>query len=200
MNVTKPNLVNNLDGKTTRNIDGRVYTITCEGDVVTVKDKFGAAYPAAVDASGIITADLASPESTGELAFDLTPEQVSALTGFKPAVETINGRAAMLGFLLVALSELASGKTFWQQLFSVGGFLGVPLVIALAAGGSVAPLATGKVKKVEDGLFPSESDTYPDELLPTFWTATAESVNAKAAMVGLAALMAQELVSGSPTF
>ena len=27
VNVTKPNLVNNLDGTTTRNIDGKVYTV-----------------------------------------------------------------------------------------------------------------------------------------------------------------------------
>ena len=37
MNVTKPNIVNNLDGETTRNIDGKVYTITVKDDEVTVK-------------------------------------------------------------------------------------------------------------------------------------------------------------------
>ena len=49
MNVTKPNIVNNLDSETTRNIDGKVYTITVKGDDVTVKDKFGQMYPARVN-------------------------------------------------------------------------------------------------------------------------------------------------------
>jgi hypothetical protein len=45
MNVTKPNIVNNLDGETTRNIDGKVYTITVKGDDVLVK--VGLSLPAA---------------------------------------------------------------------------------------------------------------------------------------------------------
>ena len=60
MNVTKPNIVNNLDGETTRNIDGKVYTITVKGDEVTVKDKFGQVFPARVNKSAIIEADLSN--------------------------------------------------------------------------------------------------------------------------------------------
>ena len=60
MNVTKPNIVNNLDGETTRNIDGKVYTITVKGDDVTVKDKFGQDFPARVNKAAIVEADLSN--------------------------------------------------------------------------------------------------------------------------------------------
>ena len=102
MNVTKPNIVNNLDGETTRNIDGKVYTITVKGDEVTVKDKFGQVFPARVNKSAIIEADLsnsvagANTMSIGGMNFALTPDQV---TGFQQRTETINGRAAMVGFV-----------------------------------------------------------------------------------------------------
>ena len=61
MNVTGPNIKNNLDGETTRNIDGKVYTITVSAaDEVTVKDKFGQVFPARINKAAIIEADLSN--------------------------------------------------------------------------------------------------------------------------------------------
>ena len=62
MNVTGPNIKNNLDGETTRNIDGKVYTITVSAaDEVTVKDKFGQVFPARINKAAIIEADPPTP-------------------------------------------------------------------------------------------------------------------------------------------
>ena len=110
MNVTGPNIKNNLDGETTRNIDGKVYTITVSAaDEVTVKDKFGQVFPARVNKSAIIEADLsnsvagANTMSVAGMNFALTPDQV---TGFQQRTETINGRAAMVGFVAAMGAEV----------------------------------------------------------------------------------------------
>jgi hypothetical protein len=61
----------------------QVYTITVEGDGVTVKDKFGQMFSARVNSSAIVEADLensvagASSMSVGGMNFAISPEQVT---------------------------------------------------------------------------------------------------------------------------
>ena len=189
MNVTKPNIVNNLDGETTRNIDGKVYTITVKGDEVTVKDKFGQVFPARVNKSAIIEADLsnsvagANTMSIGGMNFALTPDQV---TGFQQRTETINGRAAMVGFVAAMGAEL-TGHSVAEQVFSPGGFLAAAFIGAATVAASVAPVTLNKV--TIDECFPSEQASYPDELLPTVWTPIAEKINGRVAMVAFTLML-----------
>eukprot|EP00227_Mantoniella_beaufortii_P013635 CAMPEP_0197577740 /NCGR_PEP_ID=MMETSP1326-20131121/2252_1 /TAXON_ID=1155430 /ORGANISM="Genus nov. species nov., Strain RCC2288" /LENGTH=283 /DNA_ID=CAMNT_0043140845 /DNA_START=309 /DNA_END=1159 /DNA_ORIENTATION=- len=189
MNVTKPNLVQNLDGQTTRNIDGKVYTITVEGDGVTVKDKFGQMFSARVNSSAIVEADLensvagASSMSVGGMNFAISPEQV---TGMKGYTELINGRAAMVGIVAAMGAEL-TGHSVASQVFSPGGFLSLLLINAATIAASVAPVALNKVTL--EKCFPSEKGKYGDELLPTFWTPVAEKLNGRVAMVAFALML-----------
>lgn len=183
MNVTKPNIVNNLDGETTRNIDGKVYTITVKGDDVTVKDKFGQMYPARVNKASIIEADLTgsvagtNTMSIAGMNLALTPDQV---TGFQERTEIINGRAAMVG-IVAALGAELTGHSVAAQLFSPGGFLSALFIGAAATAASCAPVALNKVTIEE--CFPDENAVYADEPLPTFWTPIAEKLNGRVAMV-----------------
>ena len=189
MNVTKPNIVNNLDGETTRNIDGKVYTITVKGDEVTVKDKFGQMYPTRVNKSSIIEADLAgsvagaNTMSIAGMNFALTPDQV---TGFQERTEIINGRAAMVGFVAAMGAEL-TGHSVASQVFSAGGFFSALLIGAAATAASVAPVALNKV--TIDECFPDENASYSEELLPTFWTPIAEKLNGRVAMVAFTIML-----------
>ena len=183
MNVTKPNIVNNLDGETTRNIDGKVYTITVKGDEVTVKDKFGQVYPSRVNKASIIEADLtnsvagANTMTVAGMNLALTPDQV---TGFQERTELINGRAAMVGFVAAMGAEL-TGHSVASQVFSPAGFLSALFIGAATVAASCAPVALNKV--TIDECFPSETASYPDGLLPTFWTPSAEKLNGRVAMI-----------------
>ena len=189
MNVTKPNIVNNLDGETTRNIDGKVYTVSCVGDEVTVKDKFGQMYPARVNKASIIEADLsnsvAGAASTSIAGFNLalTPDMV---TGMQTRTEIINGRAAMVG-IVAALGAELTGHSVRDQVFSPGGFFSLLLIAALTVAASCAPAALNKV--TIDECFPDENAAYPDELLPTTWTPIAEKLNGRVAMVAFAFML-----------
>ena len=189
MNVTKPNIVNNLDGETTRNIDGKVYTITVKDDEVTVKDKFGQVYPARVNKAAIIEADLsnsvagANSMSVGGMNLALTPDQV---TGFQERTEIINGRAAMVGFV-AAMGAEVTGHSVASQVFSPGGILAAAFIGAFTVAASCAPVALNKV--TIDKCFPDENASYPDEQLPTIWTPIAEKLNGRVAMVAFTVML-----------
>ena len=189
MNVTKPNIVNNLDGETTRNIDGKVYTITVKGDDVTVKDKFGQVYPSRVNKASIIEADLtnsvagANTMTVAGMNLALTPDQV---TGFQERTEIINGRAAMVGFI-AAMGAEATGHSVASQVFSPGGILAAAFIGAFTVAASCAPVALNKV--TIDKCFPDENASYPDELLPTVWTPIAEKLNGRVAMVAFTVML-----------
>ena len=190
MNVTKPNIVNNLDGETTRNIDGKVYTITVKGDDVTVKDKFGQVYPSRVNKAAIVEADLtnsvagANTMTIAGMNLALTPDQV---TGFQERTELINGRAAMVGFIAAMGPEL-TGHSVASQVFSPAGFLSALFIGAATVAASCAPVALNKV--TIDECFPTEGASYPDGLLPTFWTPAAEKVNGRVAMIAFTFMLA----------
>ena len=190
MNVTGPNIKNNLDGETTRNIDGKVYTITVSADdVVTVKDKFGQVFPARINKAAIIEADLsnsvagANSMSIGGMNLALTPDQV---TGFQERTEIINGRAAMVGFV-AAMGAEATGHSVASQVFSPGGILAAAFIGAFTVAASCAPVALNKV--TIDKCFPDENASYPDELLPTVWTPIAEKLNGRVAMVAFTVML-----------
>jgi len=190
MNVTAPNIKNNLDGETTRNIDGKVYTITVSSDdTVAVKDKFGQVYPARINKAAIIEADLsksvkgANSMTIGGMNLALTPDQV---TGFQERTETINGRAAMVGFI-AAMGAEATGHSVASQVFSPGGILAAAFIGLATVAASCAPVALNKV--TIEQCFPSEKASYPDELLPTIWTPVAEKLNGRVAMVAFTVML-----------
>jgi|TARA_B110000003_G_scaffold3809_1_gene4057 hypothetical protein len=185
MAVTKPNLVNNLDGKTTRNIDGKVYTIEARGDEVAVTDKFGASFETRVNKAGVIEADMS--KKTGASAgddVDFASLQITDFVGFNAKYkipEVVNGRAAMVGAVLALLSKIGGGGSVAHQMFTAGGFSSMLFIMAAVTAATIAPAATGATSL--RGAIPDENATFPDERLPTTWTATAEGVNGKVAMV-----------------
>lgn len=102
-----------------------------------------------------------------------------AFSGTAP--EVINGRLAQLGFVAALGAELASGTTVTEQL-SQDGALVFCTVVAISCA-SLIPLLLGK--EIESwGPF----------------TARAEMLNSRAAMIGLASLLLIEAVRGQALF
>jgi hypothetical protein len=100
-----------------------------------------------------------------------------------PAPEVINGRLAMLGFVAATAAELSSGSTAVQQ------FAAAPIATCAAAAvitaASLIPLLAGRTAK--------------DAAVGPF-TADAETINGRAAMIGIAVLLAAEASRGSGLF
>lgn len=100
-----------------------------------------------------------------------------------PAPEIINGRLAMLGIVAAAASEVSTGKTVAEQ-FSMAPSAVIATAVVLVAA-SLVPL----LKRVEEG----------NAIGP--FTPQAELANARAAMIGFAALLILETArGGSPLF
>ena len=193
MNVSLPNLRDNLDRSTTRNIDGTVYTLELTPeDEPLVSDKFKQKYDARVNAAGVIEANVAGSVQTPaemmsfgdiNLALDITK-----ITGMQKNVEVMNGRAAMVGITAALFAKIGTGQGVGEQLFSPAGIASVLFISLFTIAGSVAPAALNKVTMEE--CFPDENKVYENERLPVTWTATAEVVNGKVAMgVFLVALL-----------
>jgi len=192
MAVTAPNLRNNLDGKTTRNIDGKVYTIESKGEEITVTDKFGKMFAARVNKAGVIEADMSAPIGSaaaaaggadGDDVLELASMNMAELFGFNAKYkipEVVNGRAAMLGAVFALFGKFG-GHSVAEQVFSVGGFFNMLLIMGFTTAATLAPFALGKTTL--RGAIPDENASYPNEKLPTLWTASAEAVNGKVAMV-----------------
>ena len=204
LSVTKGKLTEVLGGRAVRNIGGVVYTITAPtdnekitSDDITITDSFGLSYPAHIDkTSGVIKADLAN--GTGAIAgFQLSPSDALKATGFSKGAEAINGRAAMLGFVFAAAGEIRDGATLGKQMLSFGGFAGMLFWSLVATAGTIAPVATGKKRCLDDCL-PDENDPSPDQPLPYYFTPKAEGINGKGAMVGIALLLLIESLTRSP--
>ncbi|KAL3691689.1 hypothetical protein R1sor_005340 [Riccia sorocarpa] len=110
---------------------------------------------------------------------------VFAFDGAAP--ETINGRAAMLGFVWAFLAEQATGLTVIEQLFQPGNpglvyFIGAVQVVTYA---SLIPIMKGESTDARSfGPF----------------TARAERWNGRLAMIGFAALIISELIHQTPVF
>ncbi|CEF99767.1 Chlorophyll A-B binding protein [Ostreococcus tauri] len=187
MAVTKPNLVNNLDGKTTRNIDGKVYTIEARGESIVVTDKFGASFESRVNKAGVIEANMAARVGAAGGGADdvdfasLKPTDIVGFNAKYKIPEIVNGRAAMVGAVLALFSKIGGGGSVAHQMFTPGGFSSMCFMMGAVTAATLAPAALGKTSL--RAAIPDENASFPNERLPTTWTATAEALNGKVAMV-----------------
>ena len=129
----------------------------------------------------------------------------SVMLAFKDsrAVETINGRAAMIGWTAALYVELTSNTSFMHQLFNertftladgitrtstypAAGFFLVPACVILTLASSLAPALK---KSSPNGL-----DEAPEAFGP--FRAEAEMTNGRGAMIGLVALPIVEKIIG----
>lgn len=92
--------------------------------------------------------------------------------------------------------ELATGKTLVEQAGSPAGAAAAAALAAFVLAASTAPLLLGRVKP--EAAFPSENDSYPTSQLPTTWTAVAEKLNGRVAMVRPAAAAPRPLPPPRP--
>jgi hypothetical protein len=107
-----------------------------------------------------------------------------AFNGILP--ETINGRAAQLGFVAGLASELQTGQTMVQQIAS--NPIAVPVVAGLVTLASLMPKLRGAQRYNVD----------PRSRSGGTWNARSELVNGRAAMLGLFLALVQEALTGTP--
>uniref|UniRef100_A0A7S3RAS2 Chlorophyll a-b binding protein, chloroplastic n=1 Tax=Dunaliella tertiolecta TaxID=3047 RepID=A0A7S3RAS2_DUNTE len=113
----------------------------------------------------------------------------SKSTGWNEIPETVNGRAAMIGFLTAVTGEIFSGSSFLAQ------FADHPQTVLVTVGlltvATIIPIAKG----TEGNYLSSLYDTYalPEDL----FTEKLERVHGRLAMLGLIGLITIELFKGS---
>ena len=153
-----------------------------------------AAAPAAPAATPTFQASsVPNPVTAGAAEAPAEGEGFFGVMGFAgPAPEVINGRAAMLGVLAAIGGELTTGKTVVGQLMA-GGAAPMGAIFVAVALASFAPMITGSSA---NAAFNKEKEA---KALGPF-TAQAEMLNGRAAMMGFAALLALEATSGMPFF
>jgi hypothetical protein len=99
-----------------------------------------------------------------------------------PAPETINGRLAMLGFTSALAVELANHHQITTQLGDPASISWFATTVALISVASLIPLSKGvSAKDKSSGL----------------WSATAETLNGRVAMIGLVSLVLTEYLKGA---
>merc|ERR1711966_147902 len=140
-------------------------------------------------------------KALGNSGDDLLSNAMSVFAGGS-ASEVINGRAAMIGFTAALMAELTSGQSVFSQMYNVRdvgvktlllpkmGFFLIPATVVLVMMSSFAPQLRGKK---ENGLNVSASPVGP-------FTPSAETINGRAAMIGLVALVSIEAATGSALF
>mmetsp|Transcript_34355 Transcript_34355/g.97317 ORF Transcript_34355/g.97317 Transcript_34355/m.97317 type:complete len:175 (-) Transcript_34355:96-620(-) len=96
--------------------------------------------------------------------------------------EIINGRLSMLGFVAALGAELASGETVGKQFSEIPGLM--IFLVALFTTATLVPFVKNGTDRPTFGPF----------------TANAELINGRAAMIGFAALLIAEAVRGSALF
>lgn len=200
LNITKRTLIDSNGGRAVRNVDSEIYEIVYvpASDTVQVLCRTaGKQYTTEIGKDQRISIVLASaqPLAGGAPSF----AQLQALMkGDGPGPEAINSRVAMLAFYGAATVELFSGQTLVQQAANpVGAAAALGLMVAVTAA-SLAPFLLGKV--AQQAAFPSVNDSYPDRQLPSTWTAVAEQVNGRAAMIGILGLIVTEAIRGQALF
>nr|AFD61609.1 putative early light-inducible protein 3 [Ulva linza] len=102
--------------------------------------------------------------------------------------ELVNGRAAQLGIIFAAVSELATDQTIMQQLSDPNSNSQAYFIATafLATAATFIPRFVGGEQ--------------PEDREQSVWTATAELANGRAAMIGFAALLGYEYVTKTPFF
>jgi|AntAceMinimDraft_1070359.scaffolds.fasta_scaffold16500_1 hypothetical protein len=134
----------------------------------------------------------------------------NALVAFKEprAVETINGRVAMIGWMLALQGEFTSDQSLFRQVintrtftladgveksstFPAGGAFLIPLTVLFVLAASLAPILRGND---ESGLEKAPKDFF-------MFKASSEMTNGRAAMVGLASLLfVEKFTNGAALF
>mmetsp|Transcript_48139 Transcript_48139/g.92011 ORF Transcript_48139/g.92011 Transcript_48139/m.92011 type:complete len:244 (+) Transcript_48139:86-817(+) len=167
-----------------------------------------AAEPVVSSSSGSEASGQAIDPADGSVAYGAplgdTDMVSNALSVFKGgmASEVINGRTAMVGFTAALLAELTTGESVTSQMFNmrdVGvkviflpklGFFLLPLTVIVVIVSSIMPKIRGKE---DNGLNVPTSAYGP-------FTPNAETINGRAAMMGLVSLLAVEGMTGSALF
>ena len=188
-----------------------------DGEVATLNERFsldvagatvnGAAITAADAAVGALTVhtiDTVLIPPWAAPAKVLTPQQVLAFEGWAP--EVINGRLAMLGFLTCVVQEIATGHPFTQQLGDNFGIFAAQ--VQLWAFASLAPAFSSNEGYTADPFTMEGSRTWQEVFKGGPWvpearkifTAEVEQLNGRAAMVGIASLIAVETFMGHALF
>ncbi|XP_047069164.1 high molecular mass early light-inducible protein HV58, chloroplastic-like [Lolium rigidum] len=113
----------------------------------------------------------------------VNPSVWDALAFSGPAPERINGRLAMVGFVAALSVEAARGGGLLDQAGSGAGLGWFLTTAALFSVASMVPLLQGQtVESKSSGI----------------WSADAELLNGRFAMLGLVALAATEFITGTP--
>jgi Chlorophyll A-B binding protein len=126
----------------------------------------------------------------------------TSLNPLLPCAELINGRAAMLGVVAAAISEVVTGQTVWSQI--AGKYIDGEVVerahgtstlyfFAIVVIFTMASLAPKLLSEDDKAIEPKDKEFGP-------FKASAEMLNGRAAMLGFGALLAVELVKQSPIF
>lgn len=198
LNITRSTLIDSNGGRAVRNVDGDIYEVVyvAENDSVKVlckSQQLEYATEVGKDNRISIVLESATPMAGGAPSF----AQLQSLLKFQgPGPEAINGRLAMVSFLGIAAVEVATGQPILAQVATPAGAAAAAGLAVAVSAASLAPLLLGKVKPGD--AFPTPNDSYPNRQLPYFWTALAETINGRVAMVALAALLVEELVRGVP--
>ncbi|MEW5313150.1 MAG: hypothetical protein WDW38_004739 [Sanguina aurantia] len=199
--ITLANLKDSQNGTATRNVDGVIYHISYVNEEIVVEDRrLGVRYPATVGEDLRIKINTAKPLTVGRMgATAVTVESlVPILKGDSDGAEVLNGRTAMVGFLITAVVEVTTGQSALQQLTSpVGGACALGLGVAVLVA-SLAPAFLGGV--MVQNVIANEKQSYADSQLPAVWSPAAEKVNSRVAMLGFLGLIATELIKGSNVF
>ena len=166
--------------------------VACGGVTVHVIDKV-------LTPAFSVPADVQSPQDI--LALSTDPSKPS---GWAP--EVLNGRVAMLGFVMALYGEITTGHGIAQQFGeNFGEVMHTAFVWSLA---SFAPAFssnegyTSNPKTMKDSRtwnFVFKGSPIPEFVQPVF-TAEVEELNGRAAMVGCTALFLVELFKGSALF
>merc|ERR1719181_66909 len=100
--------------------------------------------------------------------------------------EVFNGRLAMVGFVAGVGAELATGESTVSQFSAhTGSFVFAAALFTLV---SIIPRLQG------------ENTAKPESKEGGMWTASTEMLNGRAAMIGMAALIGQEIATGQAIF
>merc|ERR1719389_1048554 len=119
------------------------------------------------------------------------------------APEVINGRLAQLGFVAAVQSEVSTGQTLAEQFQNNFTAFGASVLLV-----TVASFAPSLQQAITKDLPESKSAGYasnPKTIAPTedpfgIFKESSEMANSRAAMVGIAAMLATELVINRPVF